>query len=174
MRTRYVIAAALLLFPATLSVTAQAGNYSKAQVGNLIRNVEDGVDRFRDYLKQRGEQGQSRAQSAQASGITGRRAARNAQNTDARKAQATQTKDELDDALGDLNRSTNRLRRKFDATPNYLETRAQVDQVLDDGRRVNQIMARGKYDSQATRYWTALRTAINELGRAYGLSPMGT
>jgi hypothetical protein len=32
----------------------------------------------------------------------------------------------LDDALGDLNRSTNRLRRKFDATDKWIETKGQV------------------------------------------------
>jgi hypothetical protein len=31
--------------------------------------------------------------------------------------------------MDDLNRSTNRLRRKFDPTSNYLETKVQMEQV---------------------------------------------
>jgi hypothetical protein len=44
---------------------------------------------------------------------------------------------------GDLNRSTNRLRRKFDATDKWIETKAQVERVVDDGRRINQVLVRG-------------------------------
>jgi hypothetical protein len=82
-------------------------------------------------------------------------------------------KDELDDALGDLNRSTNRLRRKFSPASNYMETKVQMDRVMDDGRRINQIMVRGKYGSQAEKYWGILRKGTNDLARCYGLAPMG-
>ena len=44
-------------------------------------------------------------------------------------------KDELDEALGDLNRSTNRLRRKFDPMDKWMETRPQVENVLEDARK---------------------------------------
>jgi len=91
----------------------------------------------------------------------------------ARKDQAKDTKDDLDDALGDLNRSTNRLRRKFDATDKWMETKVQVEQVVEDGRRINQVMVRGNYGSQAERYWGVLRTAINDLARTYGVAPLG-
>jgi hypothetical protein len=78
----------------------------------------------------------------------------------------------LDDALGDLNRSTNRLRRKFDATDKWIETKLQVEQVLDDGRKINQAIVRGNYGSQVARLWATLRTGINDLARAYGLQPL--
>jgi acyl carrier protein phosphodiesterase len=70
---------------------------AKAQVANMIANVENGV------------------------------------------ANASSKKDALDDALGDLNRSTNRLRRKFDPTDKWMETKAQVEKVVDDGRKINQV-----------------------------------
>jgi hypothetical protein len=79
----------------------------------------------------------------------------------------------LDDALGDLNRSTNRLRRKFDATDTWMETKAQVDQVVNDSRRINQAVARGSYGTEVARLWAALRNAINDLARAYGVAPLG-
>ena len=74
-----------------------------------------------------------------------------------RKTSLSEKKDELDDALGDLNRSTNRLRRKFDPTDKWMETRPQVENVLDDARKINQVMVRGKYGTQAERYWAVLR-----------------
>jgi hypothetical protein len=74
--------------------------------------------------------------------------------------------------MDDLNRTTNRLRRKFDPTSNYLETKAQMEQVMDSARRVNQVVTKGNYGTQAERYWAALRTNINDLARCYNLTPM--
>ena len=78
----------------------------------------------------------------------------------------------MDDALSDLNRSTNRLRRKFRYPDTWMETRTEVERVMDDGRKINQVVARGKYGADAARLWGVLRTGINDLARAYGLQPM--
>jgi hypothetical protein len=74
--------------------------------------------------------------------------------------------------MDDLNRTTNRLRRKFDATANYLETKVQMEQVMDSALRVNQVVGKSK-DSQAGRLWTALCASINDLARCYNITPMG-
>jgi hypothetical protein len=79
----------------------------------------------------------------------------------------------LDDALGELNRSTNRLRRKFDATDNWIETKAEVQRVVDDARKINQVLTRGKYGTDAERLWTVLRSAINDLAVPYGVARLG-
>jgi len=149
------------------------GAYTKAYVADRIRKVEDGVDEFRKWAEKRGEDAKSRGESAQNSGKTTRRSRSNPSNTQARKDQAKNTKDDLDDALGDLNRSTNRLRRKFDATDKWIETKVQVEQVVEDGRRINQVMTRGNYGTQAERYWGVLRNGINDLARTYGVTPLG-
>jgi hypothetical protein len=155
------------------SVLAQ-GSFTKAYVADRIRKVEDGVDEFRKWAEKRGEDAKGRAESAQSSGKTTRRTrSANPSNTQARQEQAKNTKDELDDALGDLNRSTNRLRRKFDATDKWMETKVQVEQVVDDARKINQVMVRGNYGTQAERYWGVLRTAVNDLARTYGVTPLG-
>ncbi len=159
-----IVLSALLLF---VTAPAFAQLMTKAQVGNLIGKVENGVDEFRDYLNRRGENAKSTASTAQAQGKTARR-----QATDAQKANATAKKDELDDALGDLNRSTNRLRRKFDPTDKWMETKAEVQKVVDDGRRINQVVARGSYGAEAARLWAVLRGGINDLARAYGIAPL--
>ena len=142
--------------------------FTKVQVADRIRKVEDGVDEFRKWAENRAENGQSTAQAAKASGRTRGRTA-----TESQKEVAREKKDELDDALGDLNRSTNRLRRKFDPTDKWMETRPQVENVLDDARKINQVMVRGKYGTQAERYWGVLRTAVNDLARCYNLTPLG-
>jgi len=146
-----------------LAAPAPAQVMAKAQVGNLIAKVENGVDQFRDYLDHRSDTAKDAASTAQAQGRASRRKA-----TDAQKAK----KDELDDALGDLNRSTNRLRCKFDATDTWMETKSQVERVTDDARRINQVIARGTYGAEAARLWAVLRTGINDLARAYGVPPL--
>ncbi len=137
---------------------------AKAQVANLIAKVENGVDDFRKYLDKRGEN--AKGASTTASGK--RRTA-----TQSQKAVATEKKDELDDALGSLNRSTNRLRRKFDATDTWIQTKVEVEQVMDDGRKINQAVVRGSYGSDVARLWAALRTAMNDLARTYNVPPLG-
>jgi hypothetical protein len=156
----------------TASVFGQ-GAYTKAYVADRIRKVEDGVDEFRNWAEKSGEDAKSRAESAQSSGKTTRRSRSNPSNTEARKDQAKDTKDDLEDALGGINRSTNRLRRKFDATDKWMETKVQVEQVVEDGRRINQVLVKGHYGTQAERYWGVLRTAINDLARTYGVAPLG-
>lgn len=172
-RTRALFCCMAFLASLNLSstISAQTAPFQKAQVADRIRKVEDGVDQFRKYLDNRGDDAKNRADSAQSSGATsGRRS--NSTNAQARGNQARQTKDDLEDAMDDLNRTTNRLRRKFDPTSNYLETKAQMDQVMDSARRVNQVMTKGKYGTQAEKYWAALRANINDLARCYNLSPM--
>jgi len=148
--------------------TAAAQLMAKPQVANLISKVENGVDNFRDYLKRRGENASTANSTDQAQA---RRSKRGAQ-TGSQNASTEARKDELDDALGDLNRSTNRLRRKFDATDTWMETKVQVEQVMDDARKINQVVARGKYGAEAARLWGVLRSGINDLARAYGLQPL--
>jgi hypothetical protein len=168
MMKKKVVAGAMFVCLALSAVAYAQVVFTKAQVADRIRKVEDGVDEFRKWAENRAEQGKSTAQAAKASGRTRGRTA-----TESQKAVANETKDELDDALGDLNRSTNRLRRQFDPTDKWMETRPQVERVLDDGRKINQVMVRGKYGTQAERYWGVLRTAINDLARCYNLTPLG-
>jgi len=141
--------------------------FTKPQVADRIRKVEDGVDEFRKWSEKRVEEGRTPAKEGQGSGR-----ARGKTATESQKENAREKKDELDDALSDLNGSTNRLRRKFDATDRYLETKAQVENVMDDARKINQVLTRGKYGSQAERYWSVLRANINDLARCYDLKPL--
>lgn len=168
MKIKILLAVMALVSLPTVSF-AQA--LPKPRVADLIKKVEDGVDAFRDYLEKRGEN--AREKPATTSQKTRPRRSGSTASTEARKDQAADTKDELDDALGDLNRSTNRLRRKFDATDKWMETKVEVERVVDDGRKINQYVARGKYGSEVARLWATLRSGINDLARAYGVAPLG-
>lgn len=136
-RTIFTAVALVLSLIGFTERPASAQVMAKAQVANLIAKVENGVDQFRDYLDKRGDNAKDAASTAQASGR------RKKQPTENQKANASNKKDALDDALGDLNRSTNRLRRKFDPTDKWMETKGQVEKVVDDGRKINQVVARG-------------------------------
>jgi hypothetical protein len=159
-RTRSVLLTIVLAGLTLSAVSAQV--MPKAQVGNLIAKVENGVDEFRKYLERRGESARTGAATPDAQSRRG-----------TQKTTAAAKKDELDDALNDLNRSTNRLRRKFDATDKWMETKSEVQQVVDDGRRINQAVTKGSYGAEAAKLWGVLRTGINDLARAYGVAPLG-
>ncbi len=149
--------------------TASAQPITKPQVANLIAQVENGVDQFRDYLTRRGENASAVAATSRAQGRLAKRASANPSS----KAAVQAGKDELDDALSALNRSTNRLRRKFNGTETWMQTKTEVQRVIDDGRRINQVVARGNYGSEAARLWALLRTGMNDLARVYGIAPLG-
>ena len=155
---------AALIVVAAPSTSAQP--LAKAQVAERIVRVENGVDEFRKYLERRGENAQSAANAP-----AGKRREKSA--TSSQKANAEERKDELDIALGDLNRSTNRLRRKFDATDKWLETKTEVQRMMDDGRKINQAIVRGSYGNEVARLWAALRNGMNDLARAYNVTPLG-
>ena len=70
--TMILVHALVAMFNLSLA-EAQVGSFTKAQVADRIRKVEDGVDEFQKYLESRGEDARSTAQSAQASGTTSRR-----------------------------------------------------------------------------------------------------
>lgn len=168
MMTKKILAAAALAWMAVSGPLIAQGTFTKTQVADRIRKVEDGVDEFRKWAEHRAEQGKTQAPAAQGAARTRGKTA-----TESQKANATQKKDELDNALSDLNQSTNRLRRKFDPTDKWIETRPQVEKVMDDARRINQVLVRGKYGSQAERYWSVLRASINDLARCYNITPLG-
>ena len=168
MKATSIVGGTILACLAFGGLTSAQGVFTKPQVADRIRKVEDGVDEFRKWSEKRVEEGRPQEKEGQGSG---RAKGRNA--TESQKENVREKKDELDDALSDLNGSTNRLRRKFDATDRWIETKAQVENVVDDARKINQVLTRGKYGSQAERYWSVLRANINDLARCYDLKPLG-
>jgi hypothetical protein len=169
---RYLSSLAIVVAaPILVTSAASAQPLAKAQVANLIVKVENGVDEFGDYLERRGDNAKEAKEKGSTPQAESRRAKRGTA-TESQKDAAKERKDDLEGALDDLDGSTNRLRRRFDATDKWMETRVQVERVLDDGRKINQAIVRGNYGTDAARLWGVLRTAINDLARAYGLQPL--
>ena len=125
-----VIALALLITPTFSQVV------TKAQVGERIKRVEDGVDEFKKYLERRGEDARERSSSPPTQSRRGRRGSTSSTNTDARKERARENKDELEDGVNDLEKATDRLRRRFKRSDKYMETKLQVERVVDEGKKV--------------------------------------
>ena len=163
---KLILLAAVLISGLPTGLAAQPA--SKARVGELIKRVEDGVDDVRNYLERRGDDARDKSNDAK-----GDQSRKGRNNTEANKDRAENSKDELDDALGDLNKSTNRLRRKFDGTDTWMETKREVEEVVEDARKVNQQASRGNRGSEVARLWGVLRTRINELARTYNVTPLG-
>src|SRR6478672_6292221 len=132
-KTPGILAASILTCLAVSGLAVAQLSFTKAQVADRIRKVEDGVDEFRKWAESRAERGKDQADAAKDSGRT-----RSKTTTDSQKNAAHQKKDDLENALDDLNKSTNRLRRKFDPTDKWMETRPQVEKVLErsEERRV--------------------------------------
>lgn len=152
-------------------LSAQVAVATKAQVSNLIQKVEEGVDEFEKYLERRGDNARDRADDG--GSRRGRRRNRSAAATESRRERAKEGADELEDALGDLDRSTNRLRRRFRMASNYMQTKGQVERVVDDARKINKVMVRGRYGTEVERVWAVLRRGINDLARVYTVRPLG-
>src|SRR6476646_11725272 len=74
---------------------AETNPFSKAQVADRIRKVENGVDDFEKYLTNRGENAKDQAASAKSGGETKRGKGANSANKEVRKDQGKQTKDDL-------------------------------------------------------------------------------
>src|SRR6476646_5049752 len=89
--TKNVVVGAIVLTLAAAATAAAQGAFTKPQVADRIRKVEDGVDEFRKWAENRGEQGKEQAQSGQASGRTRGKTA-----TESQKNTARDKKDELD------------------------------------------------------------------------------
>src|SRR6476660_1683203 len=82
---------------------AETTPFNKAQVGDRIRKVENGVDDFEKYLTTHGENAKDQAGSAKSSGAAKRGQGANSANKEAGKEKAGQSKDELQNAMDDLN-----------------------------------------------------------------------
>jgi hypothetical protein len=163
-RKQFIVPAILMaVFAANL---AMAQGMAKSQVGNLIKTGRRRNRQIRDYLEKRGETAKDSPAANSGQTPRGRTA------TDTQKNNARAKKDALKDSLDELNKSTNKLRRKFDGTDNWISTKNLVETVVDDGRKVNTSLTKGNYGTEAARLWGVLRNGIT-IWRAYGITLWG-
>lgn len=120
--------------------------YSRDNVRNLVRQVEDRADVFRKEFDR---------------------------HLDRSRLDGSRMEDRLNDVVQRFERATNALRKKSDRMAGWEEVREEVVQVVARGREVDSIMRRGQWGSNLEREWDRLRIAINELGRIYQAPEIG-
>jgi hypothetical protein len=121
-------------------------NFSRAQIDRLIRNVEERVDRFVvqfDYA------------------------------LDNSRLNNTRREDNLNQRARDLETATDELRREFDRNDSRRENSAEVRRVLNIASDINVAMKNRQLNRPTERNWTAVKTELNALARAYNLPQIG-
>ena len=149
--SRSIVAAVALFMLAAVSTTAQAqmrrggyqrGYYTKAQVERIIRRVENQSDRF--------------VRSFDTS-------------LDRSRMDGTWREDNLNERARELENGLDSLRREFDRTDRYQDTRAQVSSVLNTAEGINTAVRRRRLTNHTERLWAQLRSELNALAAVYNL-----
>ena len=125
-------------------VTAQGrytNQYSRADVDNIIRRMEQNSDEFRTDFRR--EMNDSNLNSSTRNRFNGYVAA---------------SENAIDD-----------LRRHFDRNDSWWESRSRVQSVVSSSQNVNSMMRQLPFQRQLERQWNQLRNQINRLADAYDL-----
>ena len=121
--------------------------YTKAQVNQIIKRVEERSDRFVRLFDR----------SLDRSGLDG-----------------TNREDRLNEYARNLETALDELRREFDRKDNYVETRPEVRRCLDIATNINTAMRNRRLGAETERQWALLHTELNTLADVYGLPFIGS
>ena len=81
----------------------------------------------------------------------------------------TSEEDRINRIVSNYERALNRLRREFDASNNWWQTRNDVRGVMDEARQVNNMMRSLSFARRLERQWNQMRRDINSLAQTYNL-----
>ena len=139
-----MVTAALLVFVLAGVAAAQgryANQYSRVDVDNIIRNVEDRADEFRrDFYAELERSNLGGSQE---------RVYRN--------------------QVTNFENATDRLRRNFDSDDSWWQSRNQVRNVISSALPLNTTMNSIAFRRRIERQWNQLRNAVNRLADTYDL-----
>lgn len=141
----------LLLVLALVAVPVQAQGrrgprgrvYTKAEVNDLIKVAEDRSDRFIKLFDK----------ALDKSALDG-----------------SHREDHLNERAKDFEKSMDKLRREFDKTESYLDTKSQMQAVLGIAREINTVMLRRSLRADVEEEWVGLRRELNVLASVYYLN----
>lgn len=148
--SRIIMAALALFMVAIVSSPAEAQfrrggrnrGYTKAQVEQIIRRLENQSDRFvRSFDR----------------------------SLDDSRADGTRREDNLNQRARDLENSIDVLRQEFDRTDRYQDTRSQVSSVMSTAEDINRAVGRRNLRGNTERLWSRVRTELNSLASIYNL-----
>jgi hypothetical protein len=125
---------------------AQRG-YTKAQVNDIIKRVEERSDRFVKLFDK----------SLDKSGLDG-----------------TNREDRLNEHARNLETALDHLRSEFDRKENYVKTRPEVRRCLDIATNINVAVRNRRLGGETERQWALLRAELNTLADVYGLPSVGS
>ena len=124
----------------------QERRYSKSQINQIIRYVENYSDVFRDYVDHK---------------------------LDHSWLDGSKREDKLNDLCRDMENALDKLRRNFDANNSWWERRADVEDGLQEARYVQDLLNRRHFPSQIYANWRPLKYQLNVLADRYELRRIG-
>jgi hypothetical protein len=125
----------------------RARGYTKAQVNEIIKRVEDRSDKFVKMFDK---------------------------SLDRSRLDGTNREDRLNEHARALERALDELRGEFDRKENYVETRPEARRCLDIATDINIAMRNRRLGAETERQWALLRTELNTLADVYNLPFVGS
>ena len=148
--SKVIMASIALFMLAVMSVPAKAQyggryrgrGYTKAQVEQVIRRLENQSDRFvRSFDR----------------------------SLDNSRVDGTMREDNLNRRARDLENALDILRQEFDRTDRYQDTRTQVSGVLNVAEDINRAVRNRRLRGNTERLWSRVRNELNSLASFYNL-----
>lgn len=128
---------------AAVNVSAQGrytGKYSKRDVNNIIKKVEESSDKFRTEFDRQ---------------------------LDNSNLNGTREEDRLNRIVANYEAAIDRLRNQFDMTDNWWQSRNNVQAVMSEARQLNAMMNNLSFARKIERQWNQMRKDINKLADTY-------
>jgi len=150
---RTMILLLLVLWVVALPVQAQVRRgprgrvYTRAEVNDLIKTAEDRSDRFMKLFDK----------ALDKSALDG-----------------SKREDNLNERAKDFEKAMDKLRKEFDKTESYLQTKPEMQNVLSIAREINAVMLRRNLRADVEEEWGALRRELNVLASVYYLNGLRT
>lgn len=116
--------------------------YTKRQVAEIIRRVEESSNRFRQDLDR---------------------------DLDRSRLDGSKKEDRINDDVRRFEDAFDRLRREFDNSDNWWESRNNVQQALDFARPVATRLRNNRFSSNVQNQWRNLNADLNRLAFTYNL-----
>src|SRR5882672_4420435 len=146
-RTRVLLVLALGVLVMPIQAQVRRGPrgrvYTKPEVNELIKRAEDRSDRFMKLFDK----------ALDKSALDG-----------------SHREDQLNERAKDFEKAMDKLRSEFDKRESYIETKPQMQTVLDIAREINGVMLRRSLRSDVEEEWVALRRELNVLASVYYLN----
>lgn len=121
--------------------------YTKAQVNEIIKRVEENMDKFKKEFDK---------------------------SLDRSRLNNTQREDNLNQRAKDLESATDELRREFDRRDSWAENRDEVVRCLNIATDIDVAMRNRRLGGKTESLWTKVRYELNTLAKVYNLPQVGS